>query len=81
MQVRAANMARAAEAMLKLISDVKQFLILNDFAFVNETLATTSAECREIRKLHDDRLSAVKEDATAFLLEVEQEYYNSILRS
>lgn len=65
---------------MKLISDVKQFLILNDFAFVNETLASTSAECREVRRLHDDRLLAVKDDAATFLQEVEQEYYNTNLR-
>lgn len=80
MQVRAANMVRSAEATIKLISDVKQFLILNDFAFVNDTLASTASECREIRRIHDERLSAIKEDATAFLQEVEQEYYNSSLR-
>ena len=30
-EVRAAAMVRAAESMMKLVSDIKQFLILNDF--------------------------------------------------
>ena len=31
MQVRAANIVRAGESLMNLVSDIKQFLILNDF--------------------------------------------------
>merc|ERR1712212_350414 len=31
MQVRSSNMVRAAESLMKLVADVKQYLILNDF--------------------------------------------------
>ena len=42
MSVRSCNMVRAAEALLKLVSDVKQYLILNDFPSVNEAITHNS---------------------------------------
>ncbi|XP_010848458.1 PREDICTED: mediator of RNA polymerase II transcription subunit 22, partial [Bison bison bison] len=38
MHVRAANIVRAGESLMKLVSDLKQFLILNDFPSVNEAI-------------------------------------------
>ncbi|EPY76387.1 mediator of RNA polymerase II transcription subunit 22 isoform 1 [Camelus ferus] len=35
MHVRAANIVRADESLMKLVSDLKHFLILNDFPSVN----------------------------------------------
>lgn len=40
--VRAANMVRAGESLMKLVSDIKQYLILNDFPSVNEAIAQNS---------------------------------------
>lgn len=37
--VRAANIVRAGESLLKLVSDMKEFLILNDFPSVNATIS------------------------------------------
>lgn len=42
MHVRAANMVRAGESLMKLVSDIKQYLILNDFPSVNEAIAQNS---------------------------------------
>lgn len=42
MSVRACNMVRAAEALLKLVADVKQYLILNDFPSVNDAITHNS---------------------------------------
>ena len=42
MCVRASNMVKAAECLLKLVSDVKQYLILNDFPSVNEAISQNS---------------------------------------
>ena len=36
--IRSSNMVRAAESLLKLIAEIKQFLILNDFPSVNEAI-------------------------------------------
>lgn len=42
MQIRAGNIVRAAESLLTLISDIKQYLILNDFPSVNEAIMQNS---------------------------------------
>lgn len=42
MHVRAANIVRAGESLMKLVSDIKQYLILNDFPSVNEAIAQNS---------------------------------------
>jgi len=39
MSVRANNMVNASESLLKLVSDVKQYLILNDFPSCNESIS------------------------------------------
>lgn len=46
--VRAANIVRAAEALSKLISDLKESLILNDFSSINEI---TTQRTEELQKL------------------------------
>ena len=42
MQVRASNMVRAGESLMKLVSDLKQYLILNDFPSVNDAISQNS---------------------------------------
>lgn len=42
MHVRAANIVRAGESLMKLVSDIKQYLILNDFPSVNEAISQNS---------------------------------------
>lgn len=42
MHVRAANIVRAGESLMKLVSDIKQYLILNDFPSVNEAITHNS---------------------------------------
>lgn len=45
--VRAANIVRAAEALSKLVSDIKESLILNDFSTINEV---TSQRIEELQQ-------------------------------
>ena len=42
MHVRAANIVRAGESLMKIVSDIKQYLILNDFPSVNEARTQNS---------------------------------------
>ena len=42
MHVRASNIVRSGESLVKLISDIKQYLILNDFPSVNEAITQNS---------------------------------------
>ena len=49
MQVRASNMVRAGESLMKLVSDLKIYLILNDFPNVNEAISSNSSMFKEMQ--------------------------------
>lgn len=49
MQVRASNMVRAGESLMKLVSDLKIYLILNDFPNVNEAISSNSKMFQEMQ--------------------------------
>lgn len=80
MQVRAANIVRASESLMKLISDIKQFLILNDFPSVNEAISQKTNMCRALQKNIDSKLSALRDDIAAELYDLEEEYYSSVYK-
>lgn len=80
MQVRSANMVRAAESLLKLVSDIKQYLILNDFPSVNEAIAHNSKVFRSMQQESDQKLQNLRDDIIADLHELEEEYYTSIYK-
>ena len=48
-QVRASNMVRAGESLMKLVSDLKQYLILNDFPSVNDAISQNSNMFKEMQ--------------------------------
>ena len=81
MQVRAANMVRAGESLMKLISDLKQFLILNDFPTVNETIAENSKMFLEVQETCDRKLTSIRDELATDLFELEDEYYSSTIKS
>ncbi len=80
MQVRAANMVRAGESLMKLISDLKQFLILNDFPTVNDTIANNSKMFLEVQDKCDRKLTTIRDEIAADLFELEDEYYSSMYK-
>ena len=49
MQVRASNMVRAGESLIKLVSDLKIYLILNDFPSVNQDIEKNSSMFKEMQ--------------------------------
>ncbi len=77
MQVRAANMVRAAESLLKLVSDIKQYLILNDFPSVNEAITSNSKYFRSKQQESDNKLQTLRDDMVTDLYDLEEEYYTS----
>lgn len=77
MQVRAANMVRAAESLLKLVSDIKQYLILNDFVSVNDAITTNSKFFRSKQTECDQKLQTLRDDMVTDLYDLEEEYYTS----
>ena len=56
--VRAANIVRAAEALSKLVSDLKESLILNDFSTINEI---TSQRVGELERLSGEQKNELTE--------------------
>ncbi|XP_059616243.1 mediator of RNA polymerase II transcription subunit 22-like [Phlebotomus argentipes] len=80
MQVRAANIVRAGESLMKLVSDIKQYLILNDFHSVNEAITTNSQFYRSTQADCDKKLMNLRDDMAADLYDLEEEYYTSVYK-
>ncbi|XP_060107649.1 mediator of RNA polymerase II transcription subunit 22 isoform X1 [Heteronotia binoei] len=77
MHVRAANIVRAGESLMKLVSDLKQFLILNDFPSVNEAINQRNQQLRGLQEECDKKLIALRDEISIDLYELEEEYYSS----
>jgi mediator of RNA polymerase II transcription subunit 22 len=80
MQVRAANIVKAGESLMKLVSDLKQFLILNDFPSVNDSITYNPAACKERQGGIDKKLMMLRDDMASDLYELEDEYYSSVYK-
>jgi mediator of RNA polymerase II transcription subunit 22 len=79
MQVRAANIVRAGESLLKLVSDIKQFLVLNDFHSVNDAITNSSNVYRAIQKDYNHKLRNLRDVMAVDLYDLELEYYTGTL--
>ncbi|XP_008150714.2 mediator of RNA polymerase II transcription subunit 22 isoform X2 [Eptesicus fuscus] len=77
MHVRAANIVRAGESLMKLVSDLKQFLILNDFPSVNEAIDQRNQQLRALQEECDRKLTTLRDEVSIDLYELEEEYYSS----
>jgi len=80
MQVRAANIVRAGESLMKLVSDIKQYLILNDFHSVNEAITANSQLFRSTQADCDRKLMQLRDEMAMDLYDLEEEYYTSIYK-
>lgn len=87
MHVRAANITRAAESVMKLIWDIKQYLIINDFPLINEAISAQSSKNPNHPDSHynkadnlDMKLIHLRDEITAELYDLEDEYYNSLTK-
>ncbi|KAI0231246.1 Mediator of RNA polymerase II transcription subunit 22 [Lamellibrachia satsuma] len=80
MEVRSANIVRAGESLMKLVSHIKQFLILNDFPSVNDSIAQTVHRLNNIQKDCDTKLMVLRDEMSAHLFELEEEYYSSVYK-
>lgn len=78
MKIRAANIVRAGESLLKLISDLKTFVILNDFPSINEHI---NEQNNLLNKTHEElfiKLRHLQDDFCSTLYDMETEYYNGL---
>ncbi|XP_040179937.1 mediator of RNA polymerase II transcription subunit 22 isoform X2 [Rana temporaria] len=77
MHVRAANIVRAGESLMRLVSDLKQYLILNDFPSVNEAINQRNQQLRTLQDECDKKLISLRDEIAIDLYELEEEYYSS----
>ncbi|OWF42662.1 mediator of RNA polymerase II transcription subunit 22-like [Mizuhopecten yessoensis] len=77
MQVRGSNIVRAGESLMKLVSDLKQFLILNDFPSVNDSITKNTKLYKDLQGECDAKLLSLRDDMAVDLFELEDEYYSS----
>ena len=61
-QVRAANIVRAGESLMKLISELKTLLILNDFPQVNKYVKDRNTECERISNIIMEKMVRIGEE-------------------
>ncbi|XP_056409372.1 mediator of RNA polymerase II transcription subunit 22 isoform X2 [Hyla sarda] len=77
MHVRSANIVRAGESLMRLVSDLKQYLILNDFPSVNEGINQRNQQLRMLQDECDKKLISLRDEVAIDLYELEEEYYSS----
>ena len=68
---------RAAESLTKLSSDVKEYLILNDFPYINSMINTNTRNYKATQQDCDMKLQQLRDDMASDLYELEDEYYSS----
>jgi mediator of RNA polymerase II transcription subunit 22 len=68
---------RAGEALIKLVADIKQSLILNDFPSVNDAIVQNSHLFKQKQMECDRKLMTLRDDMAADLYDLEEEYYSS----
>ena len=77
MQVRAANIVRAGESLLKLVSELKTFVILNDFPSINQHIKDENESVMETTKMLERHFLKLKEEFSVALYDLEAEKYAS----
>jgi mediator of RNA polymerase II transcription subunit 22 len=65
---------------MKLTSDIKQFLILNDFVSVNEQILQHRQMYKAMQTECDNMLFTLRDEMAADLHELEEEYYSSMYK-
>ena len=68
---------RAGESLIKLVSDIKQYLILNDFHSVNDAITASSNLYRATQQDRDAKLMSLRDDLSFSVYDLEEEYYQS----
>lgn len=74
------SQVRAGESLMKLSSDIKQFLILNDFVSVNESILQHRQMYKAMQTECDNMLFQLRDEVAADLYELEEEYYSSMYK-
>ena len=79
MSVRASNMIRAQEYLMKLIYNIKQFLIINDFPLINDAISNSQNTSYKVEGI-DMNLINLRNEISNELFILEEEYYSSFYK-
>lgn len=79
-EVRSANMVKSSESLMKLVSEIKQFLILNDFAQVNESIRASVDYNNKLQTKIDSHIISIRDEMICELFDLEEEYYTSVYK-
>jgi mediator of RNA polymerase II transcription subunit 22 len=79
MTVRASNMIRAQESLMKLIYNIKQFLIINDFPLINDAISNSQNTNYKVEGI-DMSLINLRNEISNELFILEEEYYSSFYK-
>jgi len=78
--IRAANLTRACESLVKLIWEIKQYQTINDFPLINESISNkVDTNLRKSNDI-DTVLITLRDEITSDLYDLEEEYYNSFVK-
>lgn len=53
---------RAGESLMKLVSDLKQFLILNDFSAIGDSTQSTRMKYKNLEEENDKKVLALRDE-------------------
>lgn len=73
-EVRAANIVRAGEALLKLVNELKTFVILNDFPSINQQVKEENESLIEKSKFLESQFLKLKGEFSVALFDLESEH-------
>lgn len=76
-EIRTANVIKATESLTKIVSDLKDLIILNDFKSINTQITNQCLYFKQNEADIDRQLIAVKNQTIPLLNELQQEYYTS----
>jgi mediator of RNA polymerase II transcription subunit 22 len=68
---------RAGESLTKLVSELKEFLVLNDFPSLNESISQRRSELQQMQVKTDQSLKQLRDELSAHLHDMETAYYSS----
>lgn len=65
---------------MKLVSDLKEHMVLNDFPSLNESIARRKSELQQMQIKTERTLKQLRDDVSAHLHDMETAYYSSECR-
>lgn len=77
LQIRATNIVKSTESLTKIVSDLKDLIILNDFKSINAQITSQCLFLKGKQNEIDEQLTNVKDVLFKMLHDLQHEYYTS----